>query len=150
MLLPCRDQVNAGGFNTGMPQDVRQFCNIFIDAVINSGKQMAEIVREYLRGFYAGFWAKALHLRPDLTAPYRSSASGEKYLAGGDFLLSGVFQQLSAEFSRQKNGANLSFQGNVINLRRLSIFWNYMGISKICVFSGDQRSGQGARGQRPL
>jgi len=41
-------------------------------------------------------------------------------------------------------------KGNVINLRRLSIFWNYMGISMICVFSGDRRSGQGARGRRPL
>ena len=44
----------------------------------------------------------------------------------------------------------LTLKANVINLRRLSIFWNCMGISMICVFSDDRRSGQGARGLRPL
>ena len=43
---------------------------------------------------YVRFFADSLHLRPDLPAGQALSVSGEKDLAGGDFLFSGVFLQL--------------------------------------------------------
>ena len=71
---------------------------------------MPQIVGKYLRGIHARRFANTLHLRPDLTAAHRFSASGEKDLAGGNFLFSGVFQQLFTQLPRQQNRADFSLQ----------------------------------------
>ena len=71
---------------------------------------MPQIVGKYLRGIHARRFANTLHLRPDLTAAHRFSASGEKDLAGGNFLFSGVFQQLFTQLPRQQNRANFTLQ----------------------------------------
>ena len=63
---------------------------------------------EYFGRVYTRRLANTLHLRPDLTAAHGPSASGEKNLARGDFLLSGVFQQLFTQLSRQQNRANFA------------------------------------------
>ena len=41
VLLSCGHQVDAGGFNAGMAQDVRQLCNVLVDPVINRGKHQS-------------------------------------------------------------------------------------------------------------
>ena len=110
MLLASGQQINSGGFHAGMAQNVRQFHNILVNSVVNRGKQVPQIVGKYLRGIHARRFANTLHLRPDLTAAHRLSASGEKDLAGDDFLLSGVFQQLFTQLSRQQNRANFALQ----------------------------------------
>ena len=71
---------------------------------------MPQIVGKYFGRVYTRRLANTLHLRPDLTAVHGLSASGEKDLAGGDFLLSGVFQQLFTQLSRQQNRANFTLQ----------------------------------------
>lgn len=93
-----------------MAQDVRQLCDILVNLIIDRGKQVAEIMGEDLGGFHSGFLAKPLHLRPDLASPHGLSASGEKNLARGDFLLFRVFQHPPAQLSRQQDGADLSLQ----------------------------------------
>ena len=110
MLHAGGQQVNSGGFHAGMPQNVRQFHNILVNSVVNRGKQVPQIVGEYFGRVYTRRLANTLHLRPDLTAVHGLSASGEKDLAGGDFLLSGVFQQLFTQLSRQQNRANFTLQ----------------------------------------
>ena len=66
-------EVNAGGFNAGMAQDVRQLCNVLVDPVINRGKQMPEIMGKYLGGLHIGFLTEPLHLSPDLASYVRYS-----------------------------------------------------------------------------
>ena len=73
---------------------------------------MPQIMRKHLGRVYTRRFANTLHFRPDLTAAHRFSASGEKDLAGGDFLLSGVFQQPFTQLSRQQNRANFALQRN--------------------------------------
>ena len=41
-----RDEVNAGGLNTGVPQHIRQFCHIPTGSVERPGKQMPQVVGE--------------------------------------------------------------------------------------------------------
>ena len=108
VFLSCGHQVDAGGFNAGMAQDVRQLCNVLVDPVINRGKQMPEIMGKYLGGLHIGFLTEPLHLRPDLASPHGLSASGEKNLAGGDFLFPGVLQQPTAQSVRKKNSPDLA------------------------------------------
>ena len=110
MLRASGQQVNSGGFHAGMPQNIRQFYNVLVNSVVNRGKQVPQVVRKHLGRVYTRRLANTLHLRPDLTAAHRFSASGEKNLAGGDFLFSGVFQQLFAQLSRQQNRANFTLQ----------------------------------------
>ena len=110
MLLASGQQINSGGFHAGMAQNVRQFHNILVNSVVNRGKQVPQVVRKHLLGINTRSLANTLHLRPDLTAAHRLSASGKKYLARGDFLLSGVFQQLFTQLSRQQNRANFALQ----------------------------------------
>ena len=110
VFLSCGHQVDAGGFNAGMAQDVRQLCNVLVDPVINRGKQMPEIMGKYLGGLHIGFLAEPLHLRPELASPHGLSAFGEENLTRGNFLLFRVFQQPPAQLSRQQDGADLSLQ----------------------------------------
>ena len=110
VFLSCGHQVDTSGFNAGMAQDVRQLCNVLVDPVINRGKQMPEIMGKYLGGLHIGFLTEPLHLSPDLASPHGLSASGEKNLARGDFLLFRVFQQPPAQLSRQQDGADLALQ----------------------------------------
>ena len=114
VFLSCGHQVDAGGFNAGMAQDVRQLCNVLVDPVINRGKQMPEIMGKYLGGLHIGFLAEPLHLRPDLASPHGLSAFGEENLTRGNFLLFRVFQQPPAQLSRQQDGAIFPFREMVV------------------------------------
>ena len=71
---------------------------------------MPQIMGKHSGQLYTCRCAKALHLCPDLAPAHRLSASGEKNLTRGIFLLSGVVQQLPAELAGQKDRADLPLQ----------------------------------------
>ena len=102
MLNARGDQVNARCFDAAVPQDVRQLHDVPAGAIERPRKEMAQIVWEYLRRIHASLLAERLHFRPDLLSGQALSASGEEYLAGGDFLFLRVFQQFSAQLARQQ------------------------------------------------
>ena len=52
VLLSCGHQVDAGGFNAGMAQDVRQLCNVFFHTIKCPGKKLPQIMREHLVRIY--------------------------------------------------------------------------------------------------
>ena len=106
-------QINPGGVDRRVSQNVCQLHNIPADLVERSRKQMPEVVRKDFRAFHPGFFAQHFHLPPDLAAGDRLSASGEKNLSGGGFLLPGVFQQLPAELGREEDGADFAFQADL-------------------------------------
>ena len=59
---------------------------------------------------HARLVAQRFHLRPDLPAGDAFFVSGEKNLAGSDFLFPGVFEELAAELARQQDGPDLAFK----------------------------------------
>ena len=66
MLRAGGDQVDAGGLNAGMPEQVGQLCNIVADAVERTCEQVTQVVREDLCRGDARQPADRLHLRPYL------------------------------------------------------------------------------------
>ena len=50
VFLSCGHQVDAGGFNAGMAQDVRHLCNVLGEPGVNRCKQMSEIMGIYCVG----------------------------------------------------------------------------------------------------
>ena len=95
------DQINPGGFNGAVAQHIGQFRNVPCGPVEGRGKQVPQVVGEYFGGLYPSLMAKSFHLPPDLTARQTVTASSEKNFSGGDFLLSGVFEQFPAELGGQ-------------------------------------------------
>lgn len=96
-----------------MTQNVRQFYNVMGNTIEGGGKEMTQIVREYLRRLHPGFCTEFFHFPPNLITSQRFSVSCEKSLAGDDFLFFSISEQLSAQLARQKNGADFALQRNV-------------------------------------
>ena len=112
MLRSGGDQIDAGGLDAAVTQDICQLRHIPADPVKGSGKQVPQVVREHLAGLYLRPDTQGFHLRPDLLSGHTSAASGEKDLTGGDFLPRCIPHQLPAELSRQQNGADLALHPN--------------------------------------
>ncbi len=106
-------QVNSGGVDGRMTQNVRQLHDIAADFIKCRGKQVAEVMREDLRAFDPGFFAQRFHLPPDLFAGDGLTASGEKYFSGGGLVFPGVLEQLPAELRRKQDGPDLAFQADL-------------------------------------
>ena len=106
------DKVDPRGLDTAVAKNVGQAGHIPANLVEGPGEQVAEIVRENLPRLHAGLFADGLHLRPNLLARQRTTASGEKHLTGGDFLFSGVFEELPAELAGDEDGADFALQGD--------------------------------------
>ena len=112
MLGSGGDQVDAGGLDAAVAQDVRQLGHVPADPVERPGEQVPQVVGKDLGGLHPGPGAQRLHLRPDLPAGKAAAASGEKDLAGGGLLLPGVLQQLPAQLAGQQDGADLALQAD--------------------------------------
>ena len=60
VLGPALHDVDPGGLNTGMSQNIGQFGQIFLDMVKGPGKQVPQIVREDLLPRHIGPAAQGL------------------------------------------------------------------------------------------
>ena len=90
MLGTGRNEVDAGGREAGVPQDVRQFDHVPGQAVKRPGKQVAEVMGEDLPRVDAGHAGKGLHLGPDLPPGQRIPPPGAENRAGRDAVAAGV------------------------------------------------------------
>ena len=113
VFRPGGQEVDACGLEAGMAQHIRQLHDVTAGPVKGRGEQMAKVVGKDLAGRDPRRLAQPLHLRPDLTAAEGRPVSGEKDLAGGGLLLFGVLQQLATQLIREKDGADLAFQGDL-------------------------------------
>ena len=66
MLGSCRKQVDSGGIDAAVPQNVSQPHDIPTGLIKGFGKQMAEIMGKYLGVLYPGGSAQLFQLCPDL------------------------------------------------------------------------------------
>ena len=87
------DDVNACGIDRAVSEDIRQFGDILFNAVERAGEQMAEIVREDLRGADPRLSAKTFHLAPDGRAVDRSAGLRDKNASRSYFLLRTISEQ---------------------------------------------------------
>ena len=87
------DDINSGGVNAGMSENIRQLGNILFDSVKYPGEQMPEIMRKNLLRIDVGCAAEGFHFPPDIRAAYCPAGSGDKNHAGFDAMLGGVAEQ---------------------------------------------------------
>ena len=68
MLVPGGDQINPGGVDIRVPEDVRQLRQILLHLVKGPGEQVAKIVGENLSGCDLRLFAEALHFFPNVAS----------------------------------------------------------------------------------
>lgn len=109
LLLAADKRVDARGVDARVPKQVRQVGDILLRLIICDGKQVAEVVREYLLPADVGLFAERFHVVADVTPVDRLSASGHKNTVPRDPALSDVSAQLPAERRGQQHCPLFSF-----------------------------------------
>lgn len=71
--------IDAGRFDAGMTQQVRQLGKIFFDLIEGPGKQVPQVVGKDLFLRHTGLFAQGLHLFPDRDPVQRVSCAGHKH-----------------------------------------------------------------------
>ena len=70
--------VDAGGVDAAVAQNVGQLGDVLFNAVEGAGEQLAEIVGKDLAGLHVGLLAQGFHLCPDIAPIQRPAASGDE------------------------------------------------------------------------
>ena len=109
VLRPGRSDIDAGGIDAGMAQNIRQFPDILIHGIKYPGEQMAQIVGEYLAGGNPCLAAQALHLPPDFNTVDRTAPPGKKNGAGTDIAFPAASQILKILCKISKKNGNIDF-----------------------------------------
>ena len=78
MLFPGGDQVDSGGLNGAVSQNICQPGDIPAYPVEGGCEQVPQVVGKDLAGFHSRLCTQSLHLRPDLSAGETGPVSGEK------------------------------------------------------------------------
>ena len=104
--------IDSGGVDAAVAQNVSQPGNVFFKTIEGTSKQLAQIVWKHLAGLDPGLFAQSLHLRPNIASIQRLSASGDKNRAGTDAVFLCECQQQTAQLSRQQNGSGLTLTAN--------------------------------------
>ena len=94
MLPEGGHKINPCRVDAAVPKDIRQKCDVLVCFVEAPGKELAEVVGEYLGCRYLRLAAQGFQHLPDVAAIQRSSAAGAEDDALGDPLLPGIAQQL--------------------------------------------------------
>ena len=70
--------VDSGGVDTAVTQDICKFGNIFLDAIEGSGKQFPQVVGKHLGFLHSRSFAELFHLAPDTAAVKRLTTLANK------------------------------------------------------------------------
>ena len=83
--------VDTGGVDAAVAQQVGQLGQVLVQPVERAGEQVAEVVGKHFFVGDAGGAAQGLHLAPDVAAVQGCAAAGDEYQAGhgGNKLYSG-------------------------------------------------------------
>ena len=68
VFLPRGEDVNSGGVDVAVAQDIGKLGQVLVDGIEAAGKQMAEIVREYLSRRHSGRRADRFHHFPNIAS----------------------------------------------------------------------------------
>lgn len=67
MLDASTHNVDPGGVDAAVAQNVRQLGNVLFNAVKRPGEQLAQIVGKDLAGLHPRRFTELFHIRPDIT-----------------------------------------------------------------------------------
>ena len=95
--------IDSGGVDAAVAQDIRQLGDVLLNAVKSAGKQLAQIVWKYLAGFDVGGLAEGFHLRPDIASVERFPASRDEDRTGGDAAFLCIIQQQLSQLAGEQD-----------------------------------------------
>lgn len=87
VLCACGNDIDSGGVDTAVTENVRQLCNILFNAVKHTGKKVTKIVRKNLVWIDIGIPAKFLHVTPDICPADRLACACDEDTARRDIFL---------------------------------------------------------------
>lgn len=106
-------EIDAGGLDGGMTEHVGEADDVPVFLVKLNGEEMAQVVgKDFCFGDVRN-GAEAFHLGPDLISCAGFSTHGAENGAVGDFIFASVAAKLALECAGEKDGADLSFEGDV-------------------------------------
>ena len=94
MFCAGGNDIDSGGVDVAVAENIRQFCHVVVDAVKAPGKQMAQAVWEHLAGRNVRPFTQSLHFPPDVAAVHRLARPSNKHRPALDFLALNIPPQL--------------------------------------------------------
>ena len=94
-----------------MSKDIRKLADVFMYAVVDACKEMAEVMRECFFQCNTCFFGVFFHFRPDVAAVYRVSVFCDEDCAASDAFLFAVVEQFHFQFVYEIDLAVFSFAG---------------------------------------
>ena len=76
--------IDPGGINAAVTQDIRQLCNILLDPIKSSGKEFPQIVGKDLGRVHLGRMTQPLHLGPYVAAIQWFAGLGDENYTASD------------------------------------------------------------------
>ena len=93
MLHTCSHDIDPGGVDAAVTENIRQLGDILLDAVEGPGKKLPEIVGKHFGCLHLSPFAQLLHPSPDAGAVYRHAAFVYEDHTVFDFSLFGEIHQ---------------------------------------------------------
>ena len=73
------NDINAGGVNTAVTEDVGKLGDVLFNTVKGTCEQVTKIMRKYLLRIYSRLLAKAFHFSPNIRAAHWLTVAGNEY-----------------------------------------------------------------------
>lgn len=106
-------EIDAGGLDGGMTEHIGEADDVPVFLVKLNGEEMTQVVgKDFCFGDVRN-GAEAFHLGPDLISCAGFSTHGAENGAVGDFIFASVAAKLALECAGEKDGTDLSFEGDV-------------------------------------
>ena len=100
--------VDTGGVDAAVAQQVGQLGQVLVQPVERAGEQVAEVVGKHLFVGDAGGAAQGLHLAPDVAAVQGCAAAGDEHRAEGDAVLLHIAQKLLLQAGGDEHAAGFA------------------------------------------
>jgi len=108
VLLAGADDIDPGGFDAAVAQNVRKLGNVFLNSVKGPGEELSQAVGENLPGIHACPGAEPLHQSPDAAPVQRCSVSADEDRSGAELFFLRVVQQKPSKLPGDQHRPGLS------------------------------------------
>ena len=97
------DDIDAGRVDTAVTENVGKLGDVFLDTVEDAGEQMTQVVRKHLVRIDVCFFAKGLHIPPDVCPADRLATARDEDTARFDPLLRHIAEQFLLQFPHDEH-----------------------------------------------
>lgn len=128
------NDIDAGGVDAAVTEDVGELGDILLQAVEHAGKQMPQVMREDLAGIDVGLRAEGFHLSPDVRPADRLSCACDEDTARNYALLRAIAEQLfCSSFTRNTERVFPLHETTASPLRAASTVMNSSSLTRMPV-----------------